>query len=265
MTCFLWILFAGAALAQTAAPPGTDKAAAATQAADNRAAAVPGAEKSAAAVPGADKTAAAVPGADKTAAVPGADKTAATPAGADKTAAAARSAETFQSAMAKQRAAVAAQRAAVRQQIQTAVEWQLARPGNEAAAADCDPMDDVELTPLLDRAAQQHRVDTKLLRGVIEQESGFHACAVSPKGARGLMQLMPATIEQFKVDDPFDPHQNIEAGATFLQQLLEKYKGDIKLALAAYNAGPGNVDKMGGIPEIKETQDYVEGVMKKMK
>ena len=251
MTCFLWILFAGAALAQTApTPPGADKAAATAQTTD--------------------KTPATPPGADKTpAAAQTTDKTPATPPSADKTPAAAKPAETFQSAMAKQRAAIAIQREAVRKQSEMAVQWQARSqamsPGIEAPAADCDPVADVELTPLIDRAAQQHQVDTKLLRGVIEQESGFHACAVSPKGAKGLMQLMPATIEQFKVDDPFDPHQNIEAGATFLQQLLEKYKGDLKLALAAYNAGPGNVDRTGGIPDIKETQDYVEGIMKKMK
>ena len=78
------------------------------------------------------------------------------------------------------------------------------------------------------------------------------------------MQLMPATIEQFKVEDVFDPQQNIEAGATYLKQLLDKYKGDLKLALAAYNAGPATVDKAGAIPDIKETQDYVEGILKKV-
>jgi soluble lytic murein transglycosylase-like protein len=78
------------------------------------------------------------------------------------------------------------------------------------------------------------------------------------------MQLMPATVDQFKVDDVFDPKQNIEAGATYLRQLLDKYKDDVKLALAAYNAGPTTVDQTGGIPDIKETRDYVEGVIKKM-
>jgi soluble lytic murein transglycosylase-like protein len=211
VTFFLWILFAGAALAQTAAPPPS----------------------------------------------------------ADKTAAPAKPAETFQSAMEKQRAAIAIQREAVRKQSEMAVQWhahsQAMPSGIEAPAADCDPIADVELTPLIDRAAQQHQVDTKLLRGVIEQESGFRPCAISAKGAKGLMQLMPVTVEQFKVDDVFDPQQNIEAGATFLRQLLDKYKGDFKLALAAYNAGPGNVDKTGGIPDIKETQDYVEGIMKRMR
>ena len=210
MTCVLWILLAGAALAQTTASPvGTDKA-------------PPPAKP----------------------------------------------AETLQSAMEKQRAAIATQREAVRKQRESAVPWMLAAPlapGAEALAAECDPIGDPELTPLISSAAQQHQVEPKLLRGVIEQESGFRACAISSKGAMGLMQLTPATVEQFKVDDVFDPRQNIEAGATYIRQLLDKYKDNLKLALAAYNAGPATVDKAGGIPDIKDTQDYVEGVLKKMK
>jgi soluble lytic murein transglycosylase-like protein len=229
---FLWILFSGAALAQTAAtPPTADKAPATPQSAE--------------------KTAVA------------------TPQSADKPPAAAKPAETFQSSMEKQRVAIATQREAVRKQSEMAAQWQApwpaATPGIEAPAADCDPIADPELTPLIQSAAKQHQVEPKLLRGVIEQESAFRACAISAKGAKGLMQLMPATVEQFKVGDAFDPQQNIEAGATFLRQLLDKYKGDLRLALAAYNAGAGNVDKTGEIPDIKETQDYVEGVMKKMR
>jgi soluble lytic murein transglycosylase-like protein len=225
VTYFLWILFAGAALAQTVSTSP--------------------------------------PGADKTTAPPSAEK-----APASGPAKPAKPVETFQSAMEKQRAAIAAQRAAVRQQRETAVPWMLAPPGSEAApgieAEDCAPIADPELTPLIESAAKQHQVEPKLLRGVIEQESGFRACAISSKGAKGLMQLMPATIEQFGVGDVFDPKQNIEAGATYLRQLLDKYKGDINLALAAYNAGPATVDQTGGIPDIKETQDYVERIVKKM-
>lgn len=183
--------------------------------------------------------------------------------------AAAKPPETLQSSMAKQRAAIAVQRLAVRQQRDSAVPWMLESPrietaSPEAAPDDCDPMADPELAPLIDSAAHLHKVEPKLLRGVIEQESGFHACAISAKGAKGLMQLMPATVDQFKVDDVFDPKQNIEAGATYLRQLLDKYKDDLKLALAAYNAGPTTVDGVGGIPDIKETRDYVEGVLRKM-
>jgi soluble lytic murein transglycosylase-like protein len=232
VTYFLWILFAGAALAQTAATP-----------------------------PNADKTVAPSPSADKAAV--------ATSPNERKPPAAAKPAETFQSSMEKQRAAMATQRESVRKQGEMAVQWQPRISGTtsgiEAPTPDCAPVAEVELTPLIDRAAQQHQVDTKLIRGVIEQESGFRPCAISAKGAKGLMQLMPDTIEQFKVGDVFDPQQNIEAGATFLRQLLDKYKGDLRLVLAAYNAGPGSVDKTGGIPDIKETQDYVEGILKKIR
>jgi soluble lytic murein transglycosylase-like protein len=167
--------------------------------------------------------------------------------------------------MEKQRASIALQRETVRKQMEMAVRSQEAPSDDETPAADCPPIADPELSPLIEIAAKQHQVEPKLIRSVIEQESAFHACAISPKGAKGLMQLMPATIDQFKVGDAFDPQQNIEAGATYLRQLLDKYKGDLKLALAAYNSGPATVDKTGAIPDIKETQDYVEGVMKKMR
>ncbi len=172
--------------------------------------------------------------------------------------------ETFQSAMEKQRASIALQRETVRKQMGSAVRLQEMPPEGETPEADCPPIADPELTPLIETAARQHQVEPKLIRSVIEQESAFHTCAISPKGAKGLMQLMPATIDQFKVEDAFDPRQNIEAGATYLRQLLDKYKGDLKLTLAAYNSGPTTVDKTGAIPDIKETQDYVNGVMKKM-
>jgi soluble lytic murein transglycosylase-like protein len=173
--------------------------------------------------------------------------------------------ETFQSAMEKQRASIALQRETVRKQMEMAVRSQEPPSDDDTPAADCPPIADPELTPLIETAAKQYQVEPKLIRSVIEQESTFHACAISPKGAKGLMQLMPATIDQFKVGDAFDPQQNIEAGTTYLRQLLDKYKGDLKLALAAYNSGPATVDKTGAIPDIKETQDYVEGVMKKMR
>ena len=234
---FLWILFAGVVMAQTTAPPASVEKTAAPASANP------------AVVP--------PPGAGKVESPPGKPPPA-------------KPAETLQSAMAKQRAAIAVQRLAVKQQRDSVVPWMLETPrveaasGIEAPAEDCDPIGDPELTPLITSAAQQHGVERKLLHGVIEQESGFHACAISAKGAMGLMQLMPATVDQFKVADVFDPKQNIEAGATYLRQLLDKYKDDVKLALAAYNAGPTTVDQAGGIPDIKETRDYVEGVIKKM-
>jgi soluble lytic murein transglycosylase-like protein len=166
-------------------------------------------------------------------------------------------------AIRKQLAAAQIQREAVRKQAELAAQYRISPPIE--AQSDCDPLPPAEITPIVDAAAQGHQVQTALLRGVMEQESGGRPCAVSSKGARGLMQLMPATIEQFHVDDPFDPKQNIEAGAQFLKQLLDKYKGDLSLALAAYNAGPAAVDQANGIPEIKETRDYVDAILKKLK
>lgn len=168
--------------------------------------------------------------------------------------------DTFQSAMDKQRAAAAIQRETARKQAEAVAQFYSSEAAADGGTADCDPIPDPYASVILGYAAGAHQLDPKLLRGVIVKESGFRPCAVSSKGARGLMQLMPATIDQFHVADAFDPKQNVEAGAKYLKQLLEKYKGDISLALAAYNAGPTAVDNAGGIPDIKETRDYVEAI-----
>lgn len=128
----------------------------------------------------------------------------------------------------------------------------------------CDPMPTAELDKLVLENSQQQGVKPDLIRGVIAQESGARPCAVSWKGAQGLMQLMPATSEQFGVKDPFDPGQNVEAGTKLLKQLLTKYNNDVSLALAAYNAGEGRVDKDGGVPQIAETQNYVTDIQSKL-
>jgi soluble lytic murein transglycosylase-like protein len=104
-------------------------------------------------------------------------------------------------------------------------------------------------------------IDGGLVRAVVRQESGFRPCAVSPKGAEGLMQLMPSTQAQFSVSNPFDPQQSIEAGSKLLKQLLERYHGDVSLALSAYNAGAGCVDRSGGVPDIQETKNYVLSIL----
>ena len=115
--------------------------------------------------------------------------------------------------------------------------------------------------PLIREHAQLSGVRTDLVRAVVQVESGYNAYARSPKGALGLMQLMPATIQQFGVRNPFNPIENIRAGVSYLRQLLDRYSNNEELALAAYNAGPGAVDRHGtAVPPYKETRDYVSRI-----
>ncbi|MFC7394117.1 lytic transglycosylase domain-containing protein [Scopulibacillus cellulosilyticus] len=113
----------------------------------------------------------------------------------------------------------------------------------------------------INEAAKKYNVDPKLLQSVIKHESGGNTYCTSPAGAQGLMQLMPDTARALGVSDPYDPKQNIEGGAKYLRHLLDQFNNDPSLALAAYNAGPGNVQKFGGIPPFKETQNYVKNVL----
>lgn len=126
---------------------------------------------------------------------------------------------------------------------------------------DCPPLPASDVDTLVNAAAQKHSLKPALVRAVMKQESGFLPCAVSVKGAQGLMQLMPDTAAQFQVSDPFDPKQNVDAGAALLKQLLDKYKGDLSLALGAYNAGANSVDASGGVPNIEETKNYVASIL----
>lgn len=128
----------------------------------------------------------------------------------------------------------------------------------------CDVLPDDQLDPLITENAQRESVQVDLIRAVIDEESRARPCAVSPKGAQGLMQLMPSIVDQFGVGDPFDPKQNVEAGTKLLKQLLDKYKGDVRLALSAYNAGSDRVDKEGGVPQIPETINYVNDIVSKL-
>jgi len=166
------------------------------------------------------------------------------------------------------RASIEKQRIAVRRQAQSAgaklIPW-TASPAFDGPEPECDPVAAEVVTPLIEAASKANNLPETLVRAVIEQESGYRPCAVSRKGAQGLMQLMPETAGDLNVRDVFDPQQNIAAGAMYLRQLLDKYKGDNKLALAAYNAGPAAVDAANGVPNIPETRDYVDAILKKLK
>lgn len=114
--------------------------------------------------------------------------------------------------------------------------------------------------PLIREAAATHGVDPRLIAAVVARESAFNPRAVSPVGAQGLMQLMPATAKFLGVADPLDARQNVFAGARYLKLLLQTFRGDLDLTLAAYNAGPGSVEKHRGIPPFRETIAYVAAV-----
>ena len=117
-----------------------------------------------------------------------------------------------------------------------------------------------DIDAAIDEAASRHNVDPNLVRAVIKVESNFNPNAVSRKGAIGLMQLMPQTARQLNVANPFDPQQNVDAGVRHLKQLMENYGGDVKLTLAAYNAGQGAVARSGGVPHFAETRNYVKRI-----
>lgn len=116
---------------------------------------------------------------------------------------------------------------------------------------------------LIYKAGNKYGLDPELLRQVIWAESGFNPKAVSPKGAMGLMQLMPETANYLGVTDPFDPAQNIEGGARYLREMFDKFQGSVHLALAAYNAGPKRVLWYGDVPPIAETKGYVKKIVKR--
>lgn len=123
-------------------------------------------------------------------------------------------------------------------------------------AASPVPLDDIVNT-----TSQRYRLDPDLVNSVIKAESGFNSRAVSPKGAQGLMQLMPGTASQLGVPNAFDPQANVEGGAKYLRELLERYNFDLVKALAAYNAGPLRVEQFGGVPPYHETRAYVARVV----
>jgi len=138
-------------------------------------------------------------------------------------------------------------------------------PVKAAAAVAVEAKPAADIPTLLEQAGSEHHIDVELLASVVHAESGFNRRAVSRAGARGLMQLMPATAAELGVADAFEAKQNIAGGTAYLDALLTRYHDDLKLALAAYNAGPAAVDRWHGVPPYRETQAYVARVMMEFK
>src|SRR5665213_1956801 len=134
-------------------------------------------------------------------------------------------------------------------------------PGTAAKAKNVPvAMEPAALNQLVEHSAEQNHVDPALVRAVISTESNWNSSAVSSKGAMGLMQLIPGTADSLGVGNAFDPVQNVDAGTRYLGMMLQRYNGDVSKALAAYNAGPGAVDRFGGVPDYAETRNYVQKV-----
>jgi len=129
----------------------------------------------------------------------------------------------------------------------------------------CDPLTGRRLEETIQRAAGMNALAPELVRAVIQRESASQPCAISEAGALGMMQLMPATAQGLNVLDPFNPEENIFAGSRYLRQLLDRFGGDLSLALGAYNAGPARVAASGGIPPIPETKAYVQDILSRLR
>jgi soluble lytic murein transglycosylase-like protein len=183
----------------------------------------------------------------------------------------------YEAVRAAMEASIAKQRASVRSQVKAAeagqdsfftVPWP--RPAVQYAAAGegdepgCQPLPKALIGTYIEGLAEREGLTPDLLRAVINRESGYRPCVVSKKGAMGLMQLMPATAAEFGVKNPFDPVENMDAGARLLKKLVKRYGGDLALALGAYNAGSSRVDSAGGVPRIPETVDYVAGILEEL-
>jgi soluble lytic murein transglycosylase len=123
-------------------------------------------------------------------------------------------------------------------------------------------LDSNQFDPIISDASKKYGLEAPLIKAVIKAESDFDPNAISHKGARGLMQIMPMNYRLLNVENPFDPHQSIDAGARYLRDMMDRYNGKLNLSLAAYNAGPGAVDRHGGVPPYQETEEYIERVMR---
>jgi len=147
------------------------------------------------------------------------------------------------------------------QQLSQATDAQATSASTSSTAVDSTGSGSVPYEQLIDSAAQKYGIDPAVLKGLIKQESGFNPNAGSSAGAQGLTQLMPGTASAMGVTDLHDPAQSIDGGAHYLKMQLDRFGGDYSKALAAYNAGPGAVQRYGGVPPYSETQNYVKNVL----
>lgn len=172
-----------------------------------------------------------------------------------------------QDSIARQLQSIAAQQQSIARQQAVAgpPEHSLARFVQDSNPFACDPAPTMQLEGAVRHAAQTYHVEPDLIHAVIRQESGGYPCAVSEKGAIGLMQLMPETAAEMGASDPFDISQNISAGTRFLSDLLQRYQGDLNRVLGAYNAGPAAVDRTGDAPPFPETIRYIHSILERLK
>lgn len=172
-----------------------------------------------------------------------------------------------QSSVELQRASIAKQQASIQRQREKVrpARVEIAQAPAVPPVPQCSPVPPSDLNRMIDQAAEANKIEPEIVREVARQESAFNPCAVSPKGAEGLMQLMPTTQAFLGVENPYAPEESLWAGARLLKSLLTRYNGDLALALSAYNAGPARVDAAGDVPEIPETQDYVANILNRLK
>jgi soluble lytic murein transglycosylase-like protein len=173
--------------------------------------------------------------------------------------------EKMATSISRMQAAAEKQQASVARQAAGFSPWFTSVSMQEQVTGNCDALHPDTLRKMIVEASTREGVNPMLVEAMAHRESAGRPCAVSEKGAQGVMQLMPDTATELGVQDPFDPEQNIAAGARYIKQMLIRYKGDLRLALAAYSAGPRRVDAAKDVPGIAETQAYVASILSVMR